>query len=163
MVKGGEHVSSSFSCDLIEQSKKHVLFLQTLHLCGITVNRPNAESLRRYSELWLPLVHRQYISNKNHSPKERLVPPADISWLWHCHRLAPYRYSKYVQKRFFGLDRVSETFPVLDADFPFVLQLVSDEGGNINATSTVHMHPYHYHVKGTLPYPARTNSSPRRQ
>jgi hypothetical protein len=29
-----------------------------------------------------------------------LIPPPDIAWLWHCHRLAPYRYAKYIQQTF---------------------------------------------------------------
>jgi hypothetical protein len=144
-----EQASHRFSCDLVEQSKSHVRFLQTLHLSGITVEKPSAESLRRYSELWLPLVHQQYDNGGElkSTQEKMLIPPADIAWLWHCHRLAPYRYAKYTQKRFFG--RVeqdmanissSKILSVLDADFPFVLQLESDDGKNSNATRTEAFH-----------------------
>jgi hypothetical protein len=115
--------------DLVQQSKKHILFLQILHQTGITTTkRPSTESLRRYSELWLPLVYKQHADI---APRVKLVPPTDIAWLWHCHRLAPYRYVEYVQKRFFGKSKEelakgcfssSTELLVLDAGFPFLVQ-----------------------------------------
>jgi hypothetical protein len=109
-------MQQNFSCDLVKESKSHIAFLQTLHLNGIsTQQEPTVETLRRYSELWLPLVHRHHINHtterKNNDSGHRvssedeelgLIPPGDIAWLWHCHRLAPYRYVKHVQQLFLG-------------------------------------------------------------
>ena len=93
-----------FRVDLIELSKRHIAFLQAMHAAGVSLSRPSAESCRRY-ELWLPLAEKH--------PDEDLVPPADIAWLWHCHRLAPYRYAEHC-RRIFGA-------PV-EANPPFSMQ-----------------------------------------
>ena len=112
-----------FSCDLVEQSKKHITFLRNLHKHGVTIVQPSHEAFRRYSQLWLPLVHENSLSEE---PKD-LIPPADIAWLWHCHRLAPYRYSQYVQKRFHQKENAENqkksSFNVLDASHPFAFQV----------------------------------------
>ena len=39
-----------------------------------------------------------------------MIPPADIAWLWHCHRLAPATYQAYCTKRF-GKGVVVEACP----------------------------------------------------
>jgi hypothetical protein len=49
--------------------------------------------------LWLPLVHEHCDDRQNDN---FLIPPVDIAWLWHCHRLSPCRYSSYCKKRFGG-------------------------------------------------------------
>ncbi len=45
-----------------------------------------ANAIRRYEELWLPLV----------ADVGDLVvyPPLDVHWVWHCHMLAPLAYEK---------------------------------------------------------------------
>lgn len=80
-----------FGVDLIELSKRHVAFLQAVHAAGLSLNRPSAESCRRY-ELWLRFAAK--------FPGESLVPPSDVAWMWHCHRLAPYRYAEYCRDIF---------------------------------------------------------------
>ncbi|CAJ1959374.1 unnamed protein product [Cylindrotheca closterium] len=109
-----------FPIDLVELSKQHVGFLQTLHQLGVTIQRPSPKSLQRYRDLWLPLV----LAN----PRETIVPPADCAWLWHCHRLAPFRYTSYL-KREFGND-----CQMLEANPAFCFQWNSDEvyGGSLN-------------------------------
>ena len=94
-----------FSIDLVENSLKHKWFLQTIHELGISLKRPSLLALQRYTDCWLPLVNK-YI-------KTPLIPPANVAWLWHCHRLAPRDYEKYVTERFGAL---------LDATLPFTLQ-----------------------------------------
>ena len=96
-----------FGVDLIEFSKCHIAFLRTVHAAGLTQARPSAASFRRYSELWLPLVASHQAAGL------ALVPPADVAWLWHCHRLAPYRYASHCQREF------SRT---IEANPPFALQ-----------------------------------------
>ncbi|KAG7343119.1 glycine-rich domain containing protein [Nitzschia inconspicua] len=85
-----------FSSDLVVLAKHHIEFLRALHEHGITLSRPSLESLRRYRDLWLPLVH----ANTNTNQDRYLIPPADIAWLWHCHRLAPFKYVSYCKARF---------------------------------------------------------------
>ena len=139
-----KHASQfSFSCDLVQQSKDHIIFLRNLHKHGVTLTKPSHEAIRRYSELWLPLVYS--MKQQNEAESEDLIPPADIAWLWHCHRLAPYRYANYVQTRFFDNNEVTDddddddSFKVLDASHPFMFQLENnDENETLDPTLLGH-------------------------
>jgi hypothetical protein len=42
----------------------------------------------------------QYQNNKKSTNENGLTPPPDIAWLWHCHRLAPYKYEQYCRETF---------------------------------------------------------------
>ena len=122
----------TFSCDLVHQAKCHILFLKALHSDGITLQRPSVESFRRYKDLWLPLFSKQ--SKGDGSVEKNLIPPSDIAWIWHCHRLAPYRYMDYVQTTFLeGLDdpqvegsfdggKMSKAFESFHHERPFLFQ-----------------------------------------
>jgi hypothetical protein len=146
-----------FSVDLPLQAKQHIIFLRNLHKHGITINDKTGyeESFRRYSDLWLPFVRKHgYAVDKNgqEGGGEALIPPADIAWMWHCHRLAPYRYARYVSRKF-SLTRTGEgggsanvaadndnvggssPFPVLDASHPFVFQLENNDTNETLSTS----------------------------
>jgi len=129
-------MADPFSCDLVQQSKLHITFLRSLHKGGVTLSKPSLESFHRYSQLWLPLVYHHAIQqNANgvefNEKKCSLVPPADIAWLWHCHRLAPYRYANYVKNTFFSTTATSESsFQVLDACHPFAFQFQGDNDDN---------------------------------
>ena len=97
-------MTDPFSCDLVPLALEHKRFLRTIDSLGEVLKNPS-ESIRRYRDLWLPLVS---------SSKERhLIPPADVAWLWHCHRLAPRHYNNYVEERY---------GKILEADPPFSLQ-----------------------------------------
>jgi hypothetical protein len=147
-TKTKQSMDHLFSVDLVEQAKRHIIFLRTLHKQGITINSKKdllEESFRRYSQLWLPFVahhrHRNHhcasLDNTNNGKINQtptatniaLIPPPDIAWFWHCHRLAPYRYAKYVQGVFFRTghhdddDDDDDVFKVLDPSHPFVVQL----------------------------------------
>jgi hypothetical protein len=108
----------SFSTDLVEGSKKHLVFLTTLHKLGVTLSPIETVSLHRYVDLWLPLVNKFHDKDSG-SPIASLIPPADIAWLWHCHRLAPSQYESYVNGRFGCL---------LDASPSFLVQIESVSG-----------------------------------
>ena len=97
-----------FSSDLVKCSKTHISFLRGLHRHGITLQRPSLKSLERYTDFWLPFVHKYQ--------NDELVPPADIAWLWHCHRLAPFRYTAYIKAKF------GSNTPNLEANPPFAFQ-----------------------------------------
>ena len=105
---------SLFSCDLMTNATKHLEFLKSIHEYYITLNDQNCnhgshESLRRYQDLWLPLVAKT-------SSKEQLYPPPDIAWLWHCHRLAPKYYTNYCLATFGG--RIIEAHPPFEMAHP---------------------------------------------
>ena len=102
--------TSLFSCDLVAQSKLHVQFLQELHALGITLQCATPTNLCRYLEHWLPLVHA-------HRTEQALIPPPDVAFLWHCHRLAPSKYERYCQIRF---------GTILEAKPPFSFQSPND-------------------------------------
>lgn len=83
--------------DLVELCSSHVQFLQYMHGTGVTQN-VNPKSVYRYQHFWLPMVaeyHQQGLSKT-----ESLTPPPDIAWLWHCHRLAPAAYRKFIQQEY---------------------------------------------------------------
>ncbi len=101
-----------FSCDLVANCLLLRKFLEQVHDLGVSLRLGEPYvSLHRYRDLWLPLVHEHR--------DEQLIPPPDVAWLWHCHRLAPFDYIKYVTTRFTA-DRVLEAYP------PFALQSLDD-------------------------------------
>ena len=108
---------------LVEHAKKHKIFLERLHEIGVSTSFANPESIRRYENLWLPLVHQQS------SNDQRLLPPPDIAWLWHCHRLAPKEYVSYTRSKF-GQDAIVEANP------PFAFQLQDSDNQNSIAYTT---------------------------
>jgi hypothetical protein len=97
---------SVFSCDLVEESRKHVRFLEGLHVDGAMLTPVLPKSLDRYINHWLPLVDREVA----HYETVHLIPPPDIAWLWHCHRLAPMNYERHVRNRFATLLEASPSF-----------------------------------------------------
>ena len=102
-----------FSRDLMSNAKKHLEFLKAIHEYYIAyhdhdLNKGSHESLRRYQELWLPLVAAH--------TTQQLYPPPDIAWLWHCHRLAPKHYADYCHDNFGG--RIIEAHPPFEMAHP---------------------------------------------
>lgn len=108
------HVAAvNLHCDLIANSFLHRAFLEKIHQEVVTLLNPLPhESLRRYRDLWLPLAY-------NH-PRFILIPPPDIAWLWHCHRLAPREYVNYIEHRF-GVASIVEANP------PFAVQTANEQ------------------------------------
>jgi hypothetical protein len=97
---------TDFSCDLVEESRKHVRFLEGLHADGTMLTPVSPRSLNRYINCWLHLVAREVADNET----IQLIPPPDVAWIWHCHRLAPMNYDCYVRKRFETLLEASPSF-----------------------------------------------------
>jgi Glycine-rich domain-containing protein-like len=113
----------NFSTDLVEAAKQHLHFLCALHRLGATLSPPVSDSLRRYVELWLPLVFKCQDEKVldgakvgGAAPKSALIPPPDIAWLWHCHRLAPFEYETYARGRFGRLLEAAPSFAVQTDD-----------------------------------------------
>jgi Glycine-rich domain-containing protein-like len=138
--------SDDLSVDLVELCQEHIKFLQHMHEGGWTVLASASAplvattSLRRYKDYWLPLVAEAYDIEYNQSNTtsleqkqsflpsltEQLVPPCDVAWLWHCHRLAPARYKSYIRKEYSNKysKRVHET--ILNCNDPKIpFQIVS--------------------------------------
>jgi hypothetical protein len=111
---------ASFSCDLIPEAKKHVAFLQRLHNNGITTmsERDAKEAIRRYTHLWLPWMAAESVLQDG-----SWIPPADVAWMWHCHRLAPFDYESYCQRRF---GRIIEPLPTFSYQAPSVYPLEAE-------------------------------------
>lgn len=55
-------------------------------------------SIDRYCRYWLPLVTTYYKDPAHHTLA--LLPPLDVAWVWHLHRLAPVKYAAYCRTRF---------------------------------------------------------------
>ena len=90
--------SKSFSPSLlVEEAQKHIRFLERLHATGVTLQQPSRKSVERYTNVWLPLVAELGCDDDDTT---KLLPPPDVAWLWHCHRLAPVIYENYTMKRF---------------------------------------------------------------
>jgi len=109
-----------FSCNLVENATKHKWFLETLHKLGYTTMNNESmkrESLHRYKTLWLPLLNDQ-----RQNQQQQMIPPPDIAWLWHCHRLAPRDYSEYIRNTFFDNAAKKGGVMLLEANPPFTFQ-----------------------------------------
>jgi Glycine-rich domain-containing protein-like len=112
-----------FHVDLVKASQNHVRFLRKLHANGTTLQRPSRRSLHRYVNCWLPLVAKIHAHATNLQQQQQLIPPSDVAWLWHCHRLAPMHYEQYVCGRFGS--RV-----ILEANPPFCSQDFHNDDNN---------------------------------
>ena len=77
---------------LLEHAFKQNNFLKQLHARGVSLQPVSRETARRY-ELWLELVETLKKRGDEDLGKFALVPPMDVAWCWHCHRLAPIEYA----------------------------------------------------------------------
>ena len=114
-----------FQDDLVACAHRQLLFLTLIHSKGISVRRPKAVSLRRYVHLWLPMVAKHNNPFNADDDAMKLIPPGDVSWLWHVHRLAPSQYKHHIRST--GL---VEEKGYLDANPPFALQFAGPELGD---------------------------------
>ncbi|GFZ07169.1 enolase [Actinidia rufa] len=65
-------------------------------LIGYTTNPTISEAIRRYDELWMPLISDLTVG----SNLQMVLPPIDIEWVWFCHTLNPVSYRQYCESRF---------------------------------------------------------------
>ena len=56
----------------------------------------------RYINKWLHVLahHQKGATDTNLSSSMVMIPPPDVAWLWHCHRLAPKHYEAYTALHF---------------------------------------------------------------
>ena len=77
--------------------RSHVSFLRTVHVydgrVGLYDGPALEAALRRYLA-WLELIAGR------DAKAPALVPPIDVAWVWHCHRLAPLRYAAFCEDRY---------------------------------------------------------------
>ncbi|CAA7047244.1 unnamed protein product [Microthlaspi erraticum] len=78
-----------------------------------------AEAIRRYDELWMPLISDLTVNSK----PTMILPPLDVEWVWFCHSLNPVSYRDYCLKRFSKLigkpaiyDEENEDYAVLQCE-----------------------------------------------
>jgi hypothetical protein len=76
---------------------EHKAFLRLVHSAPdggdeLYIGRALPGAIERYLKCWLPLVALE--------GSRALVPPLDVAWVWHLHRLAPCRYAAYCTERF---------------------------------------------------------------
>ena len=82
---------------------EHEAFLRFVHSAPgggdeLYLGRALPGAIERYVKFWLPLVsHSIGSEGRGDAP---LIPPVDIAWVWHLHRLAPRRYATYCTERF---------------------------------------------------------------
>jgi Glycine-rich domain-containing protein-like len=106
---GVKRLLFDFHVDLVQESLNHVRFLRKLHANGTTLQRPTPRSQHRYVNCWLPLVAK--FQQEQEQQQLLLIPPSDVAWLWHCHRLAPMHYERYIRGRF-GQNVILEANPL---------------------------------------------------
>ena len=94
---------------LVRNGLFYVDFLQRLHATGVTLQTTSSHALNRYLHFWLPMVGKV--------PSETvLIPPTDIAWLWHCHRLSPNRYEDYCRHQFGRILECQAPFDFVDQE-----------------------------------------------
>ena len=88
--------------ELVVNSKRHLDFLKAVHSWAgdelYTASATLACAVKRYKSKWIPLLKE---ASKNPAI-EAVVPPVDVAWIWHVHRLSSLAYDRFAQAH--GLD-----------------------------------------------------------
>jgi hypothetical protein len=81
--------SITFSVDLVKSALYHLEFLDEIN--SLKFNKETiAKAVYRYEKLWIPF----YLKNN----QQKLYPPIDVSFIWHCHMLCPTSYQDCCQQ-----------------------------------------------------------------
>ena len=100
----GNKKSALSDCPL--RFAEHKAFLRLVHSAPgggdeLYLGRALPGAIERYVNFWLPLVAREAQGSESQGGCcAPLIPPFDIAWVWHLHRLAPLRYAAYCTERF---------------------------------------------------------------
>ena len=97
------HYASSHMMEAPLRFGEHKAFLRFVHSAPgggdeLYLGRALPGAIERYVKFWLPLVARE--GTQEQEGCAILIPPVDIAWVWHLHRLAPRRYAAYCVERF---------------------------------------------------------------
>jgi hypothetical protein len=107
---GGGEQSTGLSVDLLHESQRLINFLKAVHTStrgALYQQSPVLDcAIRRYKSGWIPLLKTLSADPNEHKDPTELVPPVDIAWIWHVHRLNSNAYAKFVKQE--GIDH--ETF-----------------------------------------------------
>jgi hypothetical protein len=124
---------SELSVDLVHASRQLLTFLKAVHTS--TKGELYKESpvldcaVRRYKSGWIPLL-RQVSADADDSIE--LIPPTDIAWVWHVHRLNPLAYAEFSKQQ--GINH--EKF---DGAFHQQSNMSQHTGSSSEATATQEM------------------------
>ncbi|KAL9233333.1 hypothetical protein vseg_008351 [Gypsophila vaccaria] len=95
------HHDDSFciSFNIVSAASRHLRFLRDVAgFDWVHCRRTLVEAIRRYDELWMPLLSDLTGGPNEHPPM--ILPPFDIEWIWYCHTLNPVHYRSYCETRF---------------------------------------------------------------
>lgn len=106
--------------DIISSARRLIALLRSVGDCQWLHHPPViAEAIRRYDELWMPLISDLTVGLK----PPMILPPLDVEWVWFCHCLNPVSYSDYCERRFSKLigkpaiyDEENEDYAVLQCE-----------------------------------------------
>jgi hypothetical protein len=102
----GKEGDSDLIVDLVKNAKSHLTFLKDVHRWSgdhlYTKSPTLACAVKRYKTMWIPLLKQMSKKSTSNSLSRVLVPPVDIAWIWHVHRLSSAAYDKFAQHH--GLD-----------------------------------------------------------
>ncbi|KAL1188087.1 Glycine-rich domain-containing protein 1 [Cardamine amara subsp. amara] len=112
--------------DIVSAARRLIALLRSVGDCQWLHHPPViAEAIRRYDELWMPLISDLTVGLK----PPMILPPLDIEWVWFCHSLNPVSYRDYCQKRFSKLigkpaiyDEENEDYAILQCEKIWVLR-----------------------------------------
>ncbi|XP_060219283.1 glycine-rich domain-containing protein 1 isoform X1 [Lycium barbarum] len=144
-----EEETVRLSINLVAASRRNLGFLKLVTESQWLHEKPTIlESIRRYDELWMPLI--SDLSNGSTPPM--IHPPLDIEWVWYCHTINPVSYRQYCESRFskligkaaifneeneeYALNRCKEIWSHRYPTEPFENE--SDESNLQNTVSTFH-------------------------
>ncbi|KAK6143895.1 hypothetical protein DH2020_024243 [Rehmannia glutinosa] len=86
-----------FSVDLVAASRRNLGFLRLVFDSHWLHQKSTVlEAIRRYDELWMPLIADLTTGSK----PPMILPPLDVEWVWYCHTLNPANYKHYCESRF---------------------------------------------------------------
>ncbi|KAG2317031.1 hypothetical protein Bca4012_067928 [Brassica carinata] len=83
--------------NIVSAARRLIVLLKSIGDCQWLHHPPViSEAIRRYEELWMPLISDLTAGSK----PPIILPPLDVEWVWFCHSLNPVSYRDYCQKRF---------------------------------------------------------------
>ncbi|CAI9103462.1 OLC1v1001943C1 [Oldenlandia corymbosa var. corymbosa] len=96
-----EEETVRFSVDLVAAARHNLGFLRLVAESDWLHHKSTiVESIRRYDQLWMPLISDLTMGSSTSSPPPRLLPPLDVEWVWFCHTLNPVSYREYCESKF---------------------------------------------------------------
>ncbi|KAK9161627.1 hypothetical protein Syun_007968 [Stephania yunnanensis] len=109
------------SVDLVAAARRQLAFFRTVAESQWLHETPYVhESVRRYDELWMPLI-----CDLSSGPNPPIVqPPLDIQWVWLCHTLNQASYRRYCESRFSKL--ISKSMILDDENEEYALNRCRD-------------------------------------